>query len=179
MEVVFSSNDFSMLRVSHFQEITVQANLQMTKGIVMMTKKILISFTLGIVIGLFHLPVVLALQSGGEEVVIGDLKTGQILGKSFQDLILAFSFEAKEAYGVSGWTPAGVYADLLLGKKREAFLIKLKNSLKHDFHFKLSLHPNCGFFVADIRLKPGETKYLGTPVSKFQRLVEGCERKKN
>ena len=114
--------------------------------------------------------VALALQSGGVE--IGDLETGSVVGQPFTELDVDLEFNALMVGPKKAWYPPT--AILNLGREGTGsragrpVLIKVTNNLDGEHGFDLSAD---SAFAAPtsmhikITLKPGETKYIGIPLS--------------
>lgn len=112
----------------------------------------------------------LALQSGGVE--IGDLESGSVVGQPFKALDVDLSFTAMEVGGKKAWYPPTAILNLTNegtgARAGRPVLLKVTNSLNTEFGFDLSAD---SAFAAPtsmhvkITLKPGETKYIGIPIS--------------
>jgi hypothetical protein len=113
----------------------------------------------------------LALQSGG--VAYGDLETGRVSGIPFKKLDVDLEFNALEIGGKKVWYPPTSILNLVTGGTggRGAFspvLIKLTNNLKSEHGFDLSADSAYAAPTSmhvQVTLKPGETKYVGIPIS--------------
>jgi hypothetical protein len=111
-----------------------------------------------------------ALQSGGVE--IGDLETGSVVGQPFKTLDVDLEFNALEVGGKKVWYPPVQILDLVSGgtggRPLSPVLIKVTNNLDKEHGFDLSAD---SAFAAPtsmhikITLAPGETKYIGIPIS--------------
>ena len=112
----------------------------------------------------------LALQSGGVE--IGDLETGSVVGQPFKELDVDLTFTAMSISGKNGWYPPTAVLNLIKegtgGRAGRPVLLKVNNSLNSDYTFHLSAD---SAFAAPtsmnvkLTLKPGETQYIGIPIS--------------
>lgn len=132
--------------------------------------KVLLSVLLTLILVAAGSSVALALQSGGVEV--GDLETGSVVGQPFKELDVDLAFTAMEIGGKKAWYPPTAILNLTAsgtgGRAGRPVLIKVTNTLNADHGFDLnadtafagptSLH-------VKIVLKPGETKYIGIPIS--------------
>ncbi len=111
-----------------------------------------------------------ALQSGGVE--IGDLETGSVVGQPFSKLNVDLEFNALEVGGKKVWYPPTSILNLVSGgtggRANSPVLIKVTNNLSTDHGFALSADsPYAAPTSLNIKivLKPGETKYIGIPIS--------------
>ena len=112
----------------------------------------------------------LALQSGGVE--IGDLASGSVVGQPFKELDVDLAFTAANVAGSNGWYPAVAVLNLINsgtgGRAGRPVLLKVTNGLKSDYTFHLSADSAFAgptSMTAKVTLKPGETKYIGIPMS--------------
>ena len=112
----------------------------------------------------------LALQSGGVE--IGDLETGSVVGQGFKELDVDMTFLAMEVGGQKGWYPPTAVLSLISqgtgARAGRPVLLKVTNTLGSDYMFHLSADSAFAgptSMTAKVTLKPGETKYIGIPVS--------------
>ena len=111
-----------------------------------------------------------ALQSGGVE--IGDLETGSVVGQPFNKLNVDLEFNAIEIGGKKVWYPPVQILNLVSGgtggRALSPVLMKVTNNLDKEHGFELSAD---SAFAAPtsmhikITLAPGETKYIGIPIS--------------
>jgi len=111
-----------------------------------------------------------ALQSGGVE--IGDLETGSVVGQAFSKLDVDLEFTAMEIGGKKVWYPPTSILNLVAGatggRAGRPILFKVTNNMDKDHGFELSAD---SAFAAPtsmhikLVLKPGETKYIGIPMS--------------
>jgi hypothetical protein len=113
---------------------------------------------------------VFALQSGGVE--IGDLETGSVIGTPFKKLDVDLEFTAMEIGGKTVWYPPT--SILPLGREGTGarggrpVLMKVTNGMSTDQGFELSADSAFAgptSMHVKIELKPGETKYVGIPIS--------------
>jgi hypothetical protein len=110
------------------------------------------------------------LQSGGVE--IGDLKTGSVVGQPFSKLNVDLEFNIIEIGGKKVIYPPTSILNLVSGgtggRANSPVLLKVTNNLKSDHGFELSADsPYAAPTSMHIKvvLKPGETKYIGIPIS--------------
>lgn len=111
-----------------------------------------------------------ALQSGG--VAYGDLETGKVSGISFNTLDVDLEYTIMELGGKKViYPPTSVLNLKSQGTGGRAFrpvLIKVTNTLKSDHGFDLSADSAfagpTSMHVKTV-VKPGETKYIGIPIS--------------
>ncbi|MGP0594943.1 hypothetical protein ACTRXD_20695 [Nitrospira sp. T9] len=111
-----------------------------------------------------------ALQSGGVE--IGDLETGSVVGQPFTKLDVDLEFNAMEIGGKKVWYPATSILSLVAsatgGRAGRPILFKVTNNMDKEHGFELSAD---SAFAAPtsmhikLVLAPGETKYIGIPMS--------------
>ena len=112
----------------------------------------------------------LALQSGGVE--IGDLATGSVVGQPFKELDVDLDFSAVSIAGKNAWYPPTAVLNLVAegtgGRAGRPVLLKVTNTLKKDYTFHLSADSAFAgptSMTVKVTLKPGETKYIGIPIS--------------
>ena len=112
----------------------------------------------------------LALQSGGVEV--GDLETGSVVGQPFKKLNVDLEFNIVEIGGKKAIYPPTAILDLVNsgtgGRAGSPVLIKVTNNLSGEHGFNLSADSAFAGPTSmhiKITLKPGETKYIGVPLS--------------
>ena len=132
--------------------------------------RVLLSVLLSLVLVAAGSTGALALQSGGIE--IGDLETGSVVGQPFSQLPVDLEFNAVMVGGKKAWYPPTQVLDLRNqgtgGRAMSPVLIKVTNNLDGEHGFDLSAD---SAFAAPtsmhikITLKPGETKYIGIPIS--------------
>lgn len=132
--------------------------------------RVLLSVLLSTVLVAAGSSVAFALQSGGVE--IGDLETGSVIGQSFKALDVDLEFTAMEVGGKKIWyPPTGILPLTREGTGSRAgrpVLLKVTNTMDKEHGFDLSAD---SAFAAptsmhiSIVLKPGETKYIGIPIS--------------
>ena len=132
--------------------------------------RVLLSVLLSLVLVAAGSSVAFALQSGGVEV--GDLETGSVAGIPFKALDVDLEFVAMKVGGKKVWYPPTAILDLKTGatggRAGRKVLIKVTNALDGEHGFDLSAD---SAFAAPtsmhvkVTLKPGETKYIGIPIS--------------
>ncbi len=132
--------------------------------------KVLLSVLLSFVLVAAGSSAVFALQSGGVE--IGDLNSGSVVGHSFKTLDVDVSFDAIKIGGKKVWYPPTAILDLTSqgpgGRAGRPVLLKVTNTLDGEHGFDLnadSAFAGPTSMHVKITLKPGETKYIGIPVS--------------
>ena len=132
--------------------------------------KVLLSVLLSAVLIAAGSSVALALQSGG--VAYGDLETGRVSGIPFNKLDVDLEFTAIEIGGKKVWYPPTAILNLVTGgtggRAFSPVLIKLTNNLKGEHGFDLSADSPYAAPTSmhiQVTLKPGETKYVGIPIS--------------
>jgi hypothetical protein len=132
--------------------------------------KVLLSVLLSAVLIAAGSSTVWALQSGGVE--IGDLKTGSVVGQPFSKLNVDLEFNIIEIGGKKVIYPPTSILNLVSGgtggRANSPVLLKVTNNLKSDHGFELSADsPYAAPTSMHIKvvLKPGETKYIGIPIS--------------
>ncbi len=133
-------------------------------------RKVLLSVLLSFILVATGSSVALALQSGGVEV--GDLASGSVVGQPFKTLDVDVSFIAMEIGGKKVWYPPTAILDLTSqgtgGRAGRPVLLKVTNSLDSVHGFDLnadSAFAGPTSMHVKITLEPGETKYIGIPVS--------------
>lgn len=111
-----------------------------------------------------------ALQAGGVE--IGDLETGSVVGQPFSKLNVDLEFNLLEIGGKKVIYPPTQVLNLvnsgIMGRPMSPVLLKVTNNLKEEHGFDLSADsPQAAPTSMHIKvvLKPGETKYIGIPMS--------------
>ncbi len=115
-----------------------------------------------------------ALQSGGVE--IGDLETGSVVGQPFKELdvdveLWALEFGGKKAY----YPPVSILN--LRGRAGRPVVIKVSNASSAEHGFSLSAdsaYAGPTSMNIKIVLKPGETKYIGIPISDLTYVTAGA-----
>jgi hypothetical protein len=111
-----------------------------------------------------------ALQSGGVE--IGDLETGSVVGQHFKNMDVDLEFNMIEIGGKKVIYPPTAILNLVNsgtgGRAQEPVLLKVTNNLSSEHGFQLGTATKASDpWAMDIKLvlKPGETKYIGIPMS--------------
>ncbi len=132
--------------------------------------KVLLSVLLSVTLLVAGSSVAFALQSGGA--MIGDLATGSVVGQPFKSLDVDLEFIALKIGGKKAWYPGTSILDLRNqgtgGRRGQPVLIKVTNALDgvHGFSFSAdSAFAGPTSLQVKITLKPGETKYVGIPMS--------------
>ncbi len=132
--------------------------------------KVLLSVLLGLILIATGSSVAFALQSGGA--MVGDLATGSVVGQPFTSLDVDLEFTALNIGGKKAWYPGTAILDLrnqgTLGRRGQPILIKVTNALDGDHGFSLSADSAFAgptSLQVKIVVKPGETKYIGIPMS--------------
>ena len=132
--------------------------------------KVLLSVLLSAVLIAAGSSVALALQSGGVE--IGDLETGSVVGQPFKTLDVDLEFNAIEIGGKKVWYPPTSILNLVNvgtgARPLSPVLIKVTNNLDTEHGFNLSADSAYAAPTSmniKVVLKPGETKYIGIPIS--------------
>lgn len=132
--------------------------------------RVLLSVLLSAVLIAAGSSTVWALQSGGVET--GDLATGSVVGQPFKTMDVDLVFNAMEIGGKKVWYPPTAILNLRNqgtgGRPMSPVLLKLTNNLSSDHGFRLStVTSNVDPTAMDINvvLKPGETRYIGIPIS--------------
>lgn len=113
-----------------------------------------------------------AFNSGAVEV--GDLETGSIVGQPFKQLPVDLEFIAMMVGGKKAWYPPTQILNLrnqgTMARAGRPVVFKVTNTLDSEHAFALSAD---SAFAApssmqvNVKLKPGETKYIGISVSHF------------
>ena len=114
-----------------------------------------------------------ALQAGGVE--IGDLDTGSVVGQPFKELVVDAELYAVEIGNMKAWYPPTTVIDFKVRPGRP-LLIKVTNTTATERGFQMIGTVNAASpFVlkAEVRLKPGETKYIGVPTSDLFNQTQG------
>ena len=132
--------------------------------------RVLLSVLLSLIVVAAGSSVAFALQSGGVE--IGDLATGSVVGQPFNKLDVDLAFEAMMVGGKKVWYPPTAILNLKTegtgGRAASPILIKVTNSLDGEHGFELSADSAFAgptSMHVKLTLKPGETKYIGIPMS--------------
>jgi hypothetical protein len=106
-----------------------------------------------------------ALQAGGVEV--GDLESGSVVGQPFKELPIDLDIYATEVGTLKVLYPPTSVIDLKV-RPGTPVLIKVTNKSAVDRGFLMTADTNAAaptVLRAQVVLKPGETKYLGVPLS--------------
>jgi hypothetical protein len=132
--------------------------------------RVLLSVLLSAVFVAAGSSVAFALQSGGVE--IGDLETGSVVGQAFKEMDVDLELNAVEFGGQKVWYPPTSILNLVSGatggRAGRPVLLKITNNMDKEHGFDLSAD---SAFAAPtsmhikIVLAPGETKYIGIPMS--------------
>ena len=132
--------------------------------------RVLLSVLLSLVLVAAGSTAALALQSGGVE--IGDLESGSVVGQSFKALDVDLEFTAMMVGGKKVWYPPTSVLNLTSqgtgGRAGRPVLLKVTNTLDGEHGFNLSADSAFAgptSMHVKIVLKPGETKYIGIPIS--------------
>jgi len=132
--------------------------------------KVLLSVLLSAVLIAAGSSVALALQSGG--VAYGDLETGSVSGIPFNKLDVDVDLYAINIGGKKVWYPPVSVLNLVAGatggRAFRPVLIRVTNNMDSEHGFQLSADSAyAGPTSMQIKttLKPGETKYIGIPIS--------------
>lgn len=132
--------------------------------------RVLLSVLLSVVFFAAGSSVAFALQSGGVE--IGDLETGSVVGQPFKELDVDLEFNAIEIGGKKVWYPPTAILNLVAGatggRAGRPVLFKVTNNMDKEHGFDLSADSAFAGPTSmhiKIVLKPGETKYIGIPMS--------------
>ncbi|MGC3972933.1 MAG: hypothetical protein QM771_00915 [Nitrospira sp.] len=114
-----------------------------------------------------------ALQAGGVEV--GDLQTGSVVGQPFKELEVDAELYAVEVGGLKAWYPPTTVIDFKIRPGRPV-LLKVTNNTSSDRGFQMTDPINAAspfVLMAQVVLKPGETKYIGIPTSDLFNVTQG------
>jgi len=132
--------------------------------------KVLLSVLLSAVLIAAGSSAALALQSGG--VAYGDLETGRVSGIGFNTLDVDLEFTIMEIGGKKVIYPPTSILNLVTGgtggRAHHPVLLKVTNATKADHGFDLSADsPYAAPTSMHVKtvVKPGETKYIGIPIS--------------
>jgi len=132
--------------------------------------KVLLSVLLSLILVAAGSSVSFALQSGGVE--YGNLETGSVVGIPFKEMDVDLTFIAMMVGGKKVWYPPTAILDLTNqgtgGRAGMPVLIKVTNDLDGEHGFDLNADsPFAGPTSMHVKLtlKPGETKYIGIPIS--------------
>lgn len=129
-----------------------------------MVFRILIGF-IGCAVVVFSGSAAWALQAGGVEV--GDLETGSVVGQAFKELPVDLEIYATEVGGLKILYPPTSVLDLKV-RPGTPLLIKVTNQSSRDRGFLMTAeesHSAPTVLRAQVVLKPGESKYVGVPLS--------------
>ncbi len=114
-----------------------------------------------------------ALQAGGVEV--GDLETGSVVGQAFKTLDVDAQLFAIELGAIKSWYPPTTVIDFKVRPGRP-LLLKVTNHSTSERGFQMTDAVNAGspfVLMAQVVLKPGETKYIGIPTSDLFYATQG------
>lgn len=114
-----------------------------------------------------------ALQAGGVE--IGDLETGSVVGQSFKALDVDAQLFAIDLGTIKSWYPPTTVIDFKVRPGRP-LLLKVTNNSTVERGFQMTDAANAGspfVLMAQVVLKPGETKYIGIPTSDLFYATQG------
>ena len=132
--------------------------------------RVLLSVLLSAVLIAAGSSTVWALQSGGVE--IGDLETGSVVGQFFREMNVDLEFNIMEIGGKKVIYPPTSILNLKNsgtgGRAMSPVVLKVTNNLSSNHGFRLStITSGVDPTAMDINLvlKPGETKYIGIPIS--------------
>lgn len=132
--------------------------------------RVLLSVLLSAVLIAAGSSTVWALQSGGVE--IGDLETGSVVGQQFKEMNVDLEFNIIKIGGLKVIYPPTSILNLKNqgtgGRAMSPVLLKVTNRLSADHGFRLTTATSkVDPWAMDINLvlKPGETKYIGIPMS--------------
>ena len=129
-------------------------------------RKSMLAVFIGLVFVFSGASVSYALQSGGVE--IGDLETGSVVGQSFKALDVDVDLYALENVGGKKiWYPA-LSILKLRGRAGRPVVIRVTNNSSSEHGFRLSADVRSAgptSMTAKTVIKPGETKYIGIPLS--------------
>ena len=132
--------------------------------------KVLLSVLLSLFLIAAGSSVALALQSGGVE--YGDLETGSVVGQPFKALDVDLTFTIMMVGGKKVIYPPTSILDLTNqgtgARAGRPVLLKVTNTLDTDHGFDLSADSAMAgptSMHVKIVLKPGETRYIGIPLS--------------
>lgn len=132
--------------------------------------KVLLSVLLSLVLIAAGSSMAFALQSGGVE--IGSLESGSVVGQPFSKLDVDLEFNALMVGGKKTWYPPTQILNLTNqgtgARAGRPVLLKVTNNLDGEHGFNLSADSAFAGPTSmniKITLKPGETKYIGIPLS--------------
>lgn len=132
--------------------------------------KVLLSVLLTVSLIALGSSAVFALQSGGVE--IGDLESGSVVGQPFKALDVDLEFMAINIGNTKIWYPPTAVLNLSKegtgARAGRPVLIKVTNNLDAEHGFDLSADSAFAgptSMHVQVVLKPGETKYIGIPIS--------------
>lgn len=114
-----------------------------------------------------------ALQAGGVE--IGDLETGSVVGQAFKELDVDAQLFAIDLGTIKSWYPPTTVIDFKVRPGRP-LLLKVTNNSTVERGFQMTDAANAGspfVLMAQVVLKPGETKYIGIPTSDLFYATQG------
>lgn len=114
-----------------------------------------------------------ALQAGGVE--IGDLDTGSVVGQPFKELPVDLEIYATDVGNLKILYPPVSILDLKIRPGRPV-VIKVTNRSSAERGFLMTDATNDAtptVLRAEVRLKPGESKYVGVPLSDLLYATQG------
>ena len=128
--------------------------------------KIILSVFFGLVIIVGGASFSVAHHAGGVEV--GDLETGSVVGQLFKELPVDAEIQAIEIGTLKAWYPPTTIVDFKGRTGGNPVVLKVTNSssVEHGFFMTADAAFEAPSVLKIILvLKPGETKYIGIPIS--------------
>ena len=99
-------------------------------------------------------------------------ETGSVIGQPFKKLDVDLAFTAMKVGGQNAWYPSTAVLNLVAegtgGRAGRPVLLKVTNTLSSDYTFDLSADSAFAgptSMHVKLNVKPGETKYIGIPIS--------------